>query len=252
VPTVGAKLVCSQGSWSGTTPQSYAYQWLRDGRKIAGATAAAYTITATDAGRTLACQVTARNIAGSASRTTAALRIPVPRGRASVGRARVNGTIASVFVKCKGIGPQLCTVTLKMTVRETLTGSKVIVLSAVTQRERNSKRTVVVGATTVTLRAGKSLAVRVRLNGTGRRLLTDRGKLTVRLATTQITLSGTAAVASQALTFKASRKRYSYDALTRARPSGALRAEALVSRSLPAWLSLVAIAQSSPDLIIEN
>jgi hypothetical protein len=192
--------------------------------------------------------------AGSASRTSAGLRIPVPRGRASVGRARVNGTIASVFVRvrCKGISPQSCTVTLEMTVRETLTGSKVIVLSAVTQRERNSERTVVVGATTVTLRAEKSVTVRVRLNGTGRRLLSDRGKLTVRLATTQSTVSGTSAVASQALTFKASRKRYSYNPLTRASRSGALRAEALVSRSLPSWLSLVAIGQSSPDLIIEN
>jgi len=126
----------------------------------------------------------------------------------------------------------------------------VIVLSAVTQRERNSKRTAVVGATTVTLRADKSVTVCVRHNGTGRRLLTDHGKVTVRLATTQITVSGTSAVASQALTFKASGKRSG--SLARASRSGALRAEALVSRSVPAWLSLVAIAQSSPDLIIEN
>jgi ubiquitin-protein ligase len=39
-PQVGQVLSCSQGGWTGSTPQAYADQWLRDGAPIAGATSA--------------------------------------------------------------------------------------------------------------------------------------------------------------------------------------------------------------------
>ena len=206
---VGQTLLCSHGSWLGTAPLSYAYQWLRDGGAIAGATGAAYRTTAADAGRTLTCRVTARSGAGSARATSAGLRIPKRRnvGTASVGRARVSGTVTSVFVKCKGTTTQTCTITLRMTIKQTLKRGKVIAVSATRRRANTSRRTVVVGTRTLTLPAGKSVNERVKLNRTGRRLLSGRGKLSVELMTTQSIISGTAVLASQTMTFKAIGKR---------------------------------------------
>ena len=70
----GSQLTASQGTWSGTQPMTFAYQWLRCASgsisscgAIQGATAAAYTATATDIGNRLRVRVTATNNAGSAA-----------------------------------------------------------------------------------------------------------------------------------------------------------------------------------------
>jgi hypothetical protein len=64
---VGGTLSCTTGTWSGTAPLSYAYQWRRDGVDIGGATASAYTPVHADIGPALTCAVTASNAAGSAT-----------------------------------------------------------------------------------------------------------------------------------------------------------------------------------------
>lgn len=70
-PVVGQTLAVSNGTWSGTTPISYSYQWQRCDAAatkcdlIAGATAQSYTLVAADAGHTLLVGVTATNAAGS-------------------------------------------------------------------------------------------------------------------------------------------------------------------------------------------
>jgi hypothetical protein len=75
--TEGQALSAAHGSWTGN-PTSYAYQWQDcDGSgggcvSIAGAKAAAYTLTAGDVGNTLRVVVTASNEGGSASATSAA------------------------------------------------------------------------------------------------------------------------------------------------------------------------------------
>jgi hypothetical protein len=75
-PAAGQTLACSTGSWSGSTPQSYAYQWLRNGTPVGGATAASYVVAPADAGQQFACTVTARNLAAAtASATSAAVSI---------------------------------------------------------------------------------------------------------------------------------------------------------------------------------
>ncbi len=66
---VGQQLVCSQGTW-GSDPTTFTYQWRRDGQAIAGATSQIHTLTADDAGKTLTCEVTATNPAGSTSVTS--------------------------------------------------------------------------------------------------------------------------------------------------------------------------------------
>jgi hypothetical protein len=62
--TVGSTLSCTQGVWN-YAPTGYAYQWLRGGANIAGATAASYLLAAADSGTNVSCRVTATNPAGS-------------------------------------------------------------------------------------------------------------------------------------------------------------------------------------------
>jgi hypothetical protein len=62
--TVGQTLTCTQGTWT-YVPTNYGYQWLRSGAQIASATAATYVLVAADSGKSISCQVTATNAAGS-------------------------------------------------------------------------------------------------------------------------------------------------------------------------------------------
>jgi hypothetical protein len=73
-PVVGQQLRTTDGTWTGTTPQSYSYQWQRCSptcSDIFGATSSTYTLTADDAGRTMRARVTASNAGGSASASSA-------------------------------------------------------------------------------------------------------------------------------------------------------------------------------------
>ena len=70
-PQVGQTLSCSPGSWSGSMPQTYTYQWQREGTDIGGATGT-YVVEAADQGHTLTCVVTATNSAGPSSPATSA------------------------------------------------------------------------------------------------------------------------------------------------------------------------------------
>lgn len=54
---VGRTFTCTTGTWTGAS--SYAYQWLRNGVRIAGATSSTYLTVAADSGQTLSCLVTA-------------------------------------------------------------------------------------------------------------------------------------------------------------------------------------------------
>ncbi len=73
---VGSTLTASSGSWSGATPMSFSFQWVRcdasggapDGSNcpvISGATGSTYVVTSLDAGQRLRVRVTASNSAGS-------------------------------------------------------------------------------------------------------------------------------------------------------------------------------------------
>src|SRR4051812_23152509 len=71
-PAAGQTLTASPGSWSGTTPISYAYQWGRcksSGacRTIRGANGTSYKVTSDDIGHALRVRVTAQNSAGKNS-----------------------------------------------------------------------------------------------------------------------------------------------------------------------------------------
>lgn len=72
---VGETLACSTGTWTGTPAPGFTYQWVRDPGPaetvIQSATASSYKVTSEDEGHALACEVTALNGAGSASKLSA-------------------------------------------------------------------------------------------------------------------------------------------------------------------------------------
>jgi hypothetical protein len=86
----GLPLSCSAGSWAPDSieaflfvvPQSFAYQWSRDGADIPGATASSFTPTAAGDYR---CRVTASNAAGAAAQRSAALAVA---SKATISRLR--------------------------------------------------------------------------------------------------------------------------------------------------------------------
>ena len=63
----GQTLSCSTGTWTGTAPITYTYQWYRGASTIGSATNSTYTLVTADVGQNIKCTVTATNIAGSAS-----------------------------------------------------------------------------------------------------------------------------------------------------------------------------------------
>lgn len=70
-PTVGQTISAYVGSWTGTEPIIYSYQWKNNGSNISGATSSSYAVQASDEGDTLSVQVTASNDIGSTSATSA-------------------------------------------------------------------------------------------------------------------------------------------------------------------------------------
>ena len=74
---VGQTLTASSGSWSGSPPISYAYQWRRcnsaGGACVdVGANASSFALTGADVGSTLRVQVTGSNVAGSSTAVSSA------------------------------------------------------------------------------------------------------------------------------------------------------------------------------------
>jgi hypothetical protein len=96
IAAVGGRLVCSPGAWNAAPQPTFKYEWLLEGDEIPGASDSAYTVAGADRGLEIACEVTAENREGSASATSASLRImgvppstvsaPQVTGAASVGQ----------------------------------------------------------------------------------------------------------------------------------------------------------------------
>ena len=92
-PVVGQTMSCLNGGFL-NSPRSYAYAWLRSGVPITGATAASYTLTVADLGRTIACKMSATNSAGTADATSEALYVSTPAA-APVATAPKAATVAA-------------------------------------------------------------------------------------------------------------------------------------------------------------
>ena len=94
--TVGQTLTTSNGTWTGTPTITYAYQWLRNGANISGATASTYLLVSADATTNVSVTVTATNGVGNASATAAAVG-PITSGPSEdpATTAWVNAVIAA-------------------------------------------------------------------------------------------------------------------------------------------------------------
>lgn len=92
-PGPGAQLTVTDGSWDLTGLQ-FAYQWLRDGDPITGATTSTYQITGADLGSDLSAVVTASR-AGYAdgSATADPVSVPAPEPVASSTRAGLRSSV---------------------------------------------------------------------------------------------------------------------------------------------------------------
>jgi hypothetical protein len=105
----GDVLTASTGSWGGSAPISYSYQWLRCGAEgsscapVAGASGAHYTLGTSDIGHALEAQVTAKNDQGQQQAVSAPTPLvaapptaPVATGSPSAsGTWRDGGTVAA-------------------------------------------------------------------------------------------------------------------------------------------------------------
>jgi len=67
VPQLGQVLTSTVGTWTGTNPITYAYQWQRGVANIAGATASTYTLVQADVSNTIRVRITASNVVSAAN-----------------------------------------------------------------------------------------------------------------------------------------------------------------------------------------
>ena len=111
----GQALTGDPGTWSGTEPISYAYQWRRCNStggscsNIAAATNQTYTLSSADIARTIRLVVTASNVAGSnnaTSATTAVVGAPVNTSRPTIsGTAQQGQTLTGTAGTWSGTDP---------------------------------------------------------------------------------------------------------------------------------------------------
>src|SRR5581483_5680136 len=94
----GQTLSASPGSWSGTPPVSYAYQWQscdpsgNNCGNVAGATGPTYQLGARDVGTTVVAVVTASNGAGSSSAASAPSGVVAASSPANTALPSISGT----------------------------------------------------------------------------------------------------------------------------------------------------------------
>ncbi|MFI5005062.1 MAG: hypothetical protein ACHQE6_08610 [Solirubrobacterales bacterium] len=183
IPARGQRLTCKPGvSGSASAGATLAFSWLRDTRAIAGANGSTYLVSSADVSHHLQCRVSATNAAGSASATSAFVTVPAGGlgsiSETQVGAPRVSGRTVSVPLRCSAQAAGSCTIALRLTVVETLRGTRVIAVAA----RRTRRLTVTVGASTVHLSPGQQRTVTVALNATGRRLLAHVRRMGVKLS----------------------------------------------------------------------
>jgi len=98
---VGSTLTLTAGTWGGTTPITLAYQWLRDGQVIVGATGTTYVTVSADAGMFIQVRETATNTQSNANVSNAITPTLAP---ANVTAPTISGTTATGSVLTANVG----------------------------------------------------------------------------------------------------------------------------------------------------
>jgi hypothetical protein len=120
---------------------------------------------------------------------------------ATIGSAKVSGDAAQVTVSCPAASSAKCSVKVVLVVTETLSGNKVIAVSA--KKAKKHTRTVTLGSATATIKPGGQTHIKVSLNGAGKKLLKARHALKVNLSVTE----GGKSLAAKKVSFKAPKKK---------------------------------------------
>lgn len=119
--------------------------------------------------------------------TTTTTPAPTPtQGKPSINSLKVSGQAATVALKCAG--SKSCKLTLKLKITETLKGGKVVSVSASSSgkaKKGTTRRTVTVATESVTVQAGRSKTVSLKLNAAGRRVLAQLHALATKFTETQ-------------------------------------------------------------------
>jgi hypothetical protein len=104
-PEVGKNLTATNGTWSGTTPLTFSYQWRRCDKtggncdNISGATDNTHTVQGADGGHTLRVAVTAKNSDGTDNATsipTAVIATPVSNNGCPANKSAKTAPIADL------------------------------------------------------------------------------------------------------------------------------------------------------------
>ncbi len=105
-PLVGSKLKVTAGSWS-PKPAIYAYQWMRNGKKISGANGSSYVLTTADRGAVMSARVYVKK-SGYTTRYRTSTKPPVIKtpAKVAVSAKAGNGSAAlTIKVSAPGIKP---------------------------------------------------------------------------------------------------------------------------------------------------
>jgi hypothetical protein len=179
-PAPGQRLTCKSGVTT-TTGVTLAYAWLRDTKTISGASATTYLVSSADVSHHLQCRVSATTTEGTRSATSAFVTVPAGGlgtiSETTVGAPRAGRNSVSVPLKCSAQAAGSCKLKLRLTVLETLHGTRVVAVAAQTRRT-----TVTVGSRTARLKPGQQATVAVTLNATGKQLLARMRRLPVKLS----------------------------------------------------------------------
>lgn len=129
---------------------------------------------------------------------------PVTTAAGSLTSAAVKGSIIKLLLACAGAPTSQCEVTGKLVVVEARKGSRIVGVQA--KRQVTHKRTVVVGQGSANVGGGKTTALQVSLNATGKALLARFKTLQVDLELTQRLGTSTSSIKTEKLTLKAPKK----------------------------------------------
>ncbi len=140
VGEIGSTLTCSPGTWTGTQPISYAYQWLGDGNPIAGATGPSHPLAPTDVALAEACAVTATSAAGHATEKSDSILVTASTSStcsglagAALKRCRAKAAYKVALSRCSAISTRTksgrsrraaCTAKAKLTYKRALAVAK--------------------------------------------------------------------------------------------------------------------------------
>lgn len=169
-PVVGQTLSCVQGIWVGGPALEYAYEWLRDGDTIKGATGKTNVVRPADQGHGLSCEVTASSVRGHASATSSTLAVPAASAPSPSATCKIEISMSTVVVFEGAARVRLsstsapCSGTLELTER-------IVVVHREGKRTTSRSETLIFGRGRFSLAATKRGVFLVRLTRTGKHML---------------------------------------------------------------------------------